>query len=70
MIYPPRKICINRECKRKNSQFSYKVIVVAKIMKFLEVVTPPSIYQLCSGDTGGWWGLVVSDVTCSFQDYL
>ena len=39
----PRKPCINREDKRKISQFSYNVIVVARKMNFLEVVTPPSI---------------------------
>ena len=40
-----RKLCINREYKSESSQFSHTFIVVARTMKFLEVVTPPYIYQ-------------------------
>ena len=40
------KPCKNREDKSKISQFSYTVIFVTIPTKFLEVVTPPSIYQL------------------------
>ena len=39
------KPCINREYNSKISYFSYIVIVVSRIMKFLEVVTPPYIDQ-------------------------
>ena len=39
------KPCINRLDKSKISQFSYKVIFVARKIKFLLVVTPPSIYH-------------------------
>ena len=39
-----RKSCINREDNIKRSQFSYIDIVVTRIMKFLSVVIPTSIY--------------------------
>ena len=41
-----RQPCVNRESKIRMSQFSYTVIVVPIKMKFLEIVTPPSIYQI------------------------
>ena len=44
----PRKTCIHIEDKRNISQFTCTVIVVAKTMKSLAVVTPPSIYHGCS----------------------
>ena len=40
-----RKPCINREDKSECSQFNYTVIVLTRTMKFLSVVTPPSVYQ-------------------------
>ena len=43
-----RKSCINRSYKSKSSQFSYTVIVVARTMKYLSVVTSLSIYHGCS----------------------
>ena len=39
-----RKSCINREDNIKRSQLSYIDIGVTRIMKFLSVVIPPSIY--------------------------
>ena len=39
------KTCINRDSKCSRSQFSYAVIVMTINMKFLEVVTPPSVYH-------------------------
>ena len=42
------KLCIHREDKSKSVQFSYTDIVVARTMKFLSVVTPPSISQYSS----------------------
>ena len=38
--------CINRKADIKTSQFSYSVTAVGKTIKFLSVVTPPSIYHL------------------------
>ena len=40
-----RNPSINREEKSKISKFSYTVFVVARTMKFPDVVIPPSIYQ-------------------------
>ena len=40
------KPCINREDKSNSSQFSYTDIFLTKTMKFLEVLTPPSIYHI------------------------
>ena len=40
-----RKKCINIEDNIKSSKFIYTVIVVARTIKLLEFVTPPSIYQ-------------------------
>ena len=40
-----RKPCINIEYKRNISKFSYTYIVVIIKMKFLAIVTPPSIYH-------------------------
>ena len=49
-----RKICINREDKSKSSQFSYIDIVVTIKMKFLAVVTLPSIHHGCSAWKTFW----------------
>ena len=40
-----RKPYVNGEYKSKSSKFSYPFIFVAITMTFLEVVTPPNIYQ-------------------------
>ena len=41
----PVKQCTNREDNTKISKFSSTIVVVARTMKVLAVVTPPYIYQ-------------------------
>ena len=48
------KQCINREDKTERSLFSYTDIVVTRTMNFLEVVTPPSIYNSFSTQKNFW----------------
>ena len=38
--------CIHIKDKSKRLKFSHKVVVVAKTIKFLPIITPPSIYQV------------------------